>query len=133
MCARVCVVLQESECKGTLSSRNLEQLSDAMQVLRSWMAQVFKHKLLHSYMSITSATLSSEFEVRFTECGTAFHSVLLYHAKVSVTLSLRYLSTIEVKRNIYLGRRIIICEEIVVVLVTGSFFCDILPSVCIIP
>ncbi|XP_076122057.1 E3 ubiquitin-protein ligase rnf213-alpha-like isoform X3 [Alosa pseudoharengus] len=54
---------QESDKRDTLSTRSLELLSDAMQVLRSWISQTFKQKLLRSFISLTSATLSSEIEI----------------------------------------------------------------------
>ncbi|XP_062387528.1 E3 ubiquitin-protein ligase rnf213-alpha [Sardina pilchardus] len=54
---------QESDKKNTLSTRSLELLSDAMQVLRSWIAQTFKQKLLRSFASVTSTTISSEIEI----------------------------------------------------------------------
>ncbi|KAL2100664.1 hypothetical protein ACEWY4_002425 [Coilia grayii] len=50
---------QKSENRASLSPQNVALLSEAMEVLRNWMGQALNKKLLHSYISVTSATFSS--------------------------------------------------------------------------
>ncbi|XP_063075937.1 E3 ubiquitin-protein ligase rnf213-alpha [Engraulis encrasicolus] len=54
------LLCNKQESEDGLSQQNVSLLSDAMEVLRTWMAKTFTKNLLHSYLSsVTSASLNS--------------------------------------------------------------------------